>query len=323
MHFCRRLSSSLIVCVVTFGLGSLVPVSAQQSGSPLPEAPRPQMAMNEQPALPGESSSALPQEPAAASQTPAQTNAAGAVEATTAAQHQTSQDQLKEEEHQRVLGIVPSFNVSYRGKATAPLSASQKIQLAYHASIDPFAFAGAFLMAGYREAMDDDTGFGWGADGYGKRSGAAYLDTVSSDIIGNGLYPILLHQDPRYYRLGHGSLVHRAAYAVGTSFVCKGDNGHWEPNISNVAGNITAGAISNLYYPSSDSSGVGQAFTDGMLVTAEGGLGAVFQEFWPDVSRKFLHRDPTHGLDAQADAEEKAAKDAKAMQAVKNAQAAK
>ncbi|WP_420237812.1 carboxypeptidase regulatory-like domain-containing protein [Telmatobacter bradus] len=308
---------------MTFGLGSFVPASAQQSASPLPDAPQVQIAMNEQPALPGDSSSALPQEPAAASQTSAPANAP---QATTADQHQKAATQLKEEEHQRVLGIVPSFNVSYRGKATAPLSASQKMQLAYHASIDPFAFAGALLMAGYREAMDDDTGFGWGAEGYGKRSGAAYLDTVSSDIIGNGLYPVLLHQDPRFYRLGHGTVIHRAAYAIGTSFVCKGDNGHWQPNISNVAGNITAGAISNLYYPSSDNSGVGQAFSDGMLVTAEGGLGAVFQEFWPDVSRKFLHRDPTHGLDAQAEAEDKAAKDAKnakANQAVKDAQAAK
>jgi hypothetical protein len=318
MLFCGRLSSSLIVCIVTFGLGSLIPASAQQSDFRLPDAPRPQIAMNEPPLLPAESSSALPQEPVAASREASQSKAA-----TSEDLHQKSEEQLKEEEHQRVLGIVPSFNVSYRGNATAPLTASQKMQLAYHASIDPFAFASAFLMAGYHEAMDENTGFGWGADGYGKRSGAAYLDTVSSDILGNGVLPVLLHQDPRYYRLGHGTITHRTLYAIATSFVCKGDNGHWQPNVSNVAGNIAAGAISNLYYPSSDSSGVGQTFSDGMLVTAEGGLGAVFQEFWPDVSRKILHRDPTHGLDAQADAEEKAAKDAKAMQAVKNAQAVK
>ena len=78
---------------------------------------------------------------------------------------------------------------------------------------------------------------------------------------------------------------------------------------SNVAGNIISGAISNLYYPSG-TSGFGQTITNGLTVTAEGGLGSVFQEFWPDISRKLFHKDPTHGLDAEAqdqDATEKAA----------------
>jgi hypothetical protein len=162
--------------------------------------------------------------------------------------------------------------------------------------------------------MDDDKGFGWGIEGYGKRSGAAYLDALDGNMIGNGILPSLLHQDPRYFRLGHGTFTHRLLYSLATNVVCKHDNtGKWEPSYSNIGGNIIAGAISNLYYPSSGS-GVGQTFSNGFLVTAEGGIGSVFQEFWPDVSRKILHRDPTHGLDAQARAAakaEKAAKDAK------------
>jgi hypothetical protein len=73
---------------------------------------------------------------------------------------------------------------------------------------------------------------------------------------------------------------------------------------------LASGGISNLYYPSSDS-GVGQTFSNGFLVTAEGGFGSIFQEFWPDISRKFLHKDPTHGLDAQVRAADLAAKQAK------------
>ncbi len=49
--------------------------------------------------------------------------------------------------------------------------------------------------------------------------------------------------------------------------------------------------------------GWGQTIYNGMIVTAEGGIGWLFQEFWqefwPDISRRVLHRDPTHGLDAQ------------------------
>ena len=80
-----------------------------------------------------------------------------------------------------------------------------------------------------------------------------------------------------------------------------------------MAGNIVSGAISNLYYPASNS-GIGQTFGNGMLVTAEGTIAAVFDEFWPDVSRKFLHRDPTHGIDAQLRAQDEAEKQAKQNQ---------
>jgi hypothetical protein len=218
-------------------------------------------------------------------------------------QHDKAQQQVQEEEHQRILGIAPAFNTSYRKDAVS-LTAGQKIDLAFHSSIDPFTFAASFLVAGYHEALDDDPGFGWGAEGYFKRSGAAYLDAFDGDMIGNGFLPALLHQDPRYFRLGHGTKTHRILYALATNVICKHDNtGKWEPNYSNVGGNIIAGAISNLYYPSQNE-GLGQTISNGMIVTAEGGLGSLFQEFWPDISRKVLHRDPTHGLDAQAAAQD-------------------
>lgn len=231
----------------------------------------------------GQSDSTSTQTPAAA---PAQT------------QQQKAEEQLKEEEQQRVLGVVPNFNISYRHDAVS-LTAAQKMRLAFRSAIDPVTFAGAFLVAGYHEALDDDTGFRWGIEGYGRRSGAAYLDAFDGTIIGNGILPAVLHQDPRYFRLGHGTVRHRLLYAIATTFICKHDNtGKWEPNYSNVAGNIVSGAISNLYYPSQNS-GVGETISNGLTVTAEGTVGGVFDEFWPDISRKLLHRDPTHGLDNQ------------------------
>lgn len=228
-------------------------------------------------------------------------------------QTQKAQQQLQEQEKQRVLGVVPSFNVSYRSDAVS-LTGKQKIDLAFRSTIDPFTFAAAFLVAGLHEGLDDDTGFGWGAEGYGKRAGAAYLDAFTGTMIGNGILPAVLHQDPRYFRLGHGTTTHRLLYAVASTVICKHDNtGKWEPNYSNVAGNIISGAISNLYYPSSDS-GAGQTISNGMVVTAEGTIGGVFQEFWPDISRKLFHKDPTHGLDAQNRAADQAAREAKTQQ---------
>ena len=313
-----RLGSCLIPATLLagFGLLTLSPsVLAQEAGSgrtevavaELPEAPQPQLATDtgqqtgQNPSTEPVAPSAAPAQGSSSSQT-----AAGQSDAEKS-QHQKADEQIKEQEKQRVLGILPAFNTTYRSDAVS-LTAGQKMKLAFRSATDPVAFAAAFVVAGYHEAMDDDVGFPWGIKGYGERSGAAYLDAFDGGMIGNGILPSILHQDPRYFRLGHGTTTHRVLYALATNVNCKHDNsGKWEPNYSNVAGNIISGAISNLYYPSQDS-GVGQTLSNGFIVTAEGGVGSLFQEFWPDISRKVLHRDPTHGLDAQARAADKAGK---------------
>jgi hypothetical protein len=213
-------------------------------------------------------------------------------------QHDIAEKQIKEAEKQRLLGVLPSFNVSYRFDAVS-LTAGQKLRLAFRGAIDPATFGTAFLVAGYSEGMHDNIGFPWGAKGVLERTGAAYLDIFDGSMIGTGILPALLHQDPRYFRMGHGSTVRRTFYAIANNFVCKHDkSGRWEPNYSNMGGNISAGALSNFYYPSSGSS-VGKMFANGAIVTIEGGMGTIVNEFWPDISRKLLHKDPTHGLDAQ------------------------
>ncbi len=210
--------------------------------------------------------------------------------------HATAEAQLRQQEKQRVVGVLPLFDVSYDPNPVS-LTGGQKIRLALRTSLDPVTFATAFIAAGYHEVRNDQTGFPWGARGYFERTGTGYLDSFGSNMIGNGLLPAVLHQEPRYIRLGHGSYPRRLFYAASTAFVCKHDNtGKWEPNYSNIGGNILSGAISNFYYPGSDS-GIGLTISTGMVVTTEGMIGTVLQEFWPDISRRFLHRDPTHGLD--------------------------
>lgn len=262
------------------------PAPTVASTAELPDAPRPQDEISQE--------SSTSQQPVSA--TPAEKS-----------EREKAAEQVREQEHQRILGVIPMFNTSYRGDAVS-LTRKQKMSLAFHSAVDPVTFATAFVVAGLHEGFDDDPGFGWGAEGYFKRSGAAYLDTFDGTMIGNGILPSLLHQDPRYFRLGHGPTRHRLLYAVAMSVICKHDvTGKWEPNYSNIIGNISSGALSNLYYPTNES-GFGQTINNGMVVTAEGTLGSVFQEFWPDISRKLFHKDPTHGLDAQASELDKAAK---------------
>ncbi|MGD0631274.1 MAG: hypothetical protein ABR987_18250 [Terracidiphilus sp.] len=290
------------------------PTVEMTASAALPEAPRPQLATDAGVAKDQQTQTDPQQTQPAPAQAPAaqgsSSSQAGAQQPDTETQKQKAEQQIKEQEKQRTLGVLPAFNISYRADAVS-LTAGQKMKLSFRSATDPVAFGIAFIVAGYHEALDDDTGFGWGIEGYGKRSGAAYLDAFDGAIIGNGILPAILHQDPRYFRLGHGSVKHRLLYALATNVICKHDNTHkWEPSYSNVGGNIISGAISNLYYPSSNS-GIGQTFTNGLTVTAEGGLGSVFQEFWPDISRKFFHKDPTNGLDAEAHAKDAADKKAR------------
>jgi len=301
-------------------MGQTLSISAQAptegpvtvSQMELPDTPRPQIEVaaadsQGQQAPPGQDQSAPPPTPVPATAAPDSSSSQPASEED---KRQKAEEQLKQQEHQRMLGIIPSFNTTYVSDAVS-LTPKQKISLAFHSVTDPYAFALAFIVAGLGEAKGDNPSFGWGPEGYFKRSGAAYLDAFDGNMIGNAFLPIILHQDPRYFRLGHGSAGHRLLYAVTTSFICKHDNtGKWEPNYSNIGGNIISGAISNLYYPDAKS-GVAQTFEAGMTVTLEGTFGATLQEFWPDIARKLFHKDPTHGLDAQNRAADEVKKQAR------------
>jgi hypothetical protein len=285
------------------------PAGALVSLSDLPEAPTPQITVDST----QQEATQTPASPAAQGQAPTGSDSPSAAPAsseTRKTDHEKAEEQVKKQEHQRVMGIIPAFNTSYDANA-ASLTPKEKLNLAFHSAIDPYTFGIAFIVAGIGEAKDDDVGEGWGPVGYLRRSGAAYLDSFDGTMIGNAFLPILLHQDPRYFRLGHGTAKHRLLYAIATSYICKHDKtGKWEPNYSNVGGNIISGAISNLYYPS-QGSGWGQTLSNGFVVTTEGTFGGVLQEFWPDISRKFFHKDPTNGHDAEMRAADAAAKQAK------------
>jgi hypothetical protein len=107
-------------------------------------------------------------------------------------------------------------------------------------------------------------------------------------MLGSAVLPSLLHQDPRYFYRGKGPVVVRALYAISTVVVCKGDNGRWEPNFSNVLGNLGAAGISSAYYPKGSRHGVQVTVDNAMIGVAYGSFGTLFQEF-------LLHRF-THGI---------------------------
>lgn len=203
-------------------------------------------------------------------------------------QRDKAKDELRQQEHQRILGVLPNFNTSNVQNAS-PLLPKQKFHLALKSSTDPVQFAVTAVDAGISQLSNSFPGYGQGMEGYGKRYGAAYADSFDGTLLSGAVFPVLLHQDPRYFRKGTGTVKERLWYAIRSSVICKGDNGKWEPNYSNILGNLAAGGIANLYYPDSDR-GAGLTFQRGFTVAAEGSLGTIFVEFWPDISRRLQNR---------------------------------
>jgi Carboxypeptidase regulatory-like domain len=185
-------------------------------------------------------------------------------------------EQVKEQEQQRVLGFIPNFYVTYHQDA-APLTTKLKFQLAWKSSTDPVTIAGTAFLAGLEQAGDQYSQFGQGAEGYGKRFGTAYTDVLASTFLSGAIFPTLLKQDPRYYYQGTGSTRSRFVHAVENSVMCKGDNGRWQVNYSNIAGSFGGAALSSTFYPTTNRG----LFTlsNGFVRLGESSLAGVIQEF--------------------------------------------
>lgn len=199
-----------------------------------------------------------------------------------------AEEQIHLQEQQHILGVIPNFYVSYDPEAQR-LNSRQKLELGWKFTFNPVMFGIAGVVAGIQQANNTFSGYGQGAQGYAKRFGAAYADFASGTLFGNVVFPVLLKQDPRYFYKGTGTRKSRFFYAVANAVICKGDNGHWQPNYSSVMGSLAAGGLSNLYYPPESRNGVGLTFENSLFGIGGSAAAAVIQEF--------LIRKPAHAQD--------------------------
>ncbi len=274
-QICRLAAASL---AVVFFLA--VPLARSQSANAsltLPDNPSPQgQSGDSQSNSHQQTTGAAPTGQSSSSQAP-QTN-----------EPLTAEQQLKLQEKQRILGVMATFNTTQNHNAL-PLSPRQKYQLFFKSVTDPWPFALTAVVAGISQADDDFSAYGQGVQGYAKRYGAAYTDYFTGNFFGNAVLPSLLHEDPRYYQLGHGKIITRALWAAGSTGWCKRDDGTWGPNYANVTGNLIGAAISNVYYPAEERT-VSDTLQRGLTVTVEGAIGAELIEFWPDIAAHYKRK---------------------------------
>ena len=238
-----------------------------------------------------------------AAQTSSSSQAPTAQSDTQKSLHEKAEEQLKEQEHQRVAGVMATFNTTANRDAL-PLSPGQKFRLFFRSSIDPWPFLLAGVVAGIGQATDGYPEWGQGVQGYSKRFGAAYSDAFIGNFFGNAVLPVMLKEDPRYFQKGTGSSTSRFLWAASSTVWCRRDNGKWGPNYANVGGNLIGAAISRAYYPASERT-VTDVMIDGFTVSAEGIVGAEVIEFWPDLARHYKrkHAERMSRQAAQSDAE--------------------
>ena len=190
---------------------------------------------------------------------------------------QIATQQVRLAEEQRVLGFIPNFYVVYDSEHAVPLTTKLKFQMASRVSIDPVSILGAATLAGINQAGDTPD-YQQGALGYAQRFGAVYADGVTDIMFGGAILPSLLHQDPRYFYQGTGTVKSRLMHAMSAPFICRGDNGKNQINISSMGGDLISASISNAYYPESNR-GASFVFTSFVISTGEREVSSLVQEF--------------------------------------------
>lgn len=197
-------------------------------------------------------------------------------------------DNPPEPEAKRLFGIIPNFRTSPSLTEYKPLTAREKFSIATQDSFDRGTIALAAAFAGEGMLNHATPSFGQGVAGYSRYLGTAYADFVIGDYMTEGIFPVMLHQDPRYFRRGKGSGWSRLGYAMGQIFITHGDNAKTQINFSEILGNSTAVAISNAYYP--DNRNAPDAVKSLGTQLAVDMASNVLKEFYPEIERTFSRK---------------------------------
>src|SRR6202453_2279327 len=124
-----------------------------------------------------------------------------------------------------IFWITPNYRSDENAAEIKALTPAEKMKVSLDDSFDPSAFLVAGIFAGMSMAEKQYVSFGTGAQGFGKYYGGAFADQAIGNIMTEGLFPVILHQDPRYFVKGTGGFWRRTGYAISREFITRGDDG--------------------------------------------------------------------------------------------------
>jgi hypothetical protein len=226
---------------------------------------------------------APPEQPAAGSAThPTQTQSGMTTKEQQNVEHEKETGTSKD----RLFWALPNFMTIENADKVPPLTVRQKFETTARGLIDPSEFVLMTVVAGLGQASNSIPEYGQGFDGYAKRYVTAYADNAVENMMSSAVLPSLLHQDPRYYQLGHGGFARRTFHAFSRLFITRSDSGKDQFNCSEVFGAGMAAAISDYgYHPAGDQS-IGNVANVWGTQMGWDFFTYMIKEFWPDLRRK-------------------------------------
>ncbi|WP_182277748.1 carboxypeptidase-like regulatory domain-containing protein [Granulicella sp. 5B5] len=195
--------------------------------------------------------------------------------------------QVKQEEKQRILGVIPNFYVAYDPN-TVGMTQGQKLQLAGRTLIDPVTFAAAAVGAGLNQATQTPSQWGQDWAGFGQRYGAQMAGTLAGVGLSGYVFPAIFHQDPRYFYKADGTVKERTEWALKQVLEQRSDKGKWQPGWSNMLGDLAASTATVALYPHDDVHWGSTTAANFGLNLAGTAFGNIMEEFV--VPKLVLHR---------------------------------
>ena len=191
----------------------------------------------------------------------------------------------------RIFGVLPNYRTADGTAPFVPITTRHKFYIAAKDSFDYPVYLTAAAFAGYYQLDNENPSFGQGLKGYAKRLATSYADQAVGNLMTEAIFPSMLHEDPRYFRIGSsgGSKWHRTGYAITRVFVVRTDKGGSTFNFSEWLGNGSAVALSNLYYPG-DTRNVSDNIQKLGIAVGTDAFSQVLKEFWPDIKNKFFKK---------------------------------
>ncbi len=197
----------------------------------------------------------------------------------------------------RVLGVLPNYRTINETGVYESIDAKHKLIIATKDSFDYPLILLSAAFAGISQLDNSNQSYHQGVEGYAKRLAANYATQAIGNMMTEGFFPVMLHEDPRYRRIGPGggNVKYRTWYAFSRIFVTRTDAGGKRFNFSEWGGNAAGVALSNLYQPDQ------RDWRDNSYTLLEqcatDGISQILKEFWPDIKHKLFHRGPPPASD--------------------------
>ncbi len=215
-------------------------------------------------------------------------------------QSKPAEEPQKGTSNDRILWTMPNFLTLENAGDIPPLTAGQKFKVTARGVFDPFEFLLIGFVAGINQASNSNPTYGQGMQGYAKRYGTAYGDNAIENFMASAVFPSVLHQDPRYYQLGHGGFWRRSEHAVGRVLFTRSDSGQKQLNYSELGGALAAAAISTYTYHPQSERGFGNVASVWASQLGWDAVTYMIKEFWPDLRKHSKNRKQVQQVEGQA-----------------------